>query len=217
MGLLKRMLNRGLSGAETPPPSPDSPIRVRPFDEPPTAQVYPPPEPGQWPPGPPPTMPPIHRQADSEIVEPDPTFGLEAWRHPVSLHRKELWESGFEYSGAKITKAFEANGQTVRLSETDDTLGINDVKIPRDADDLSYLEITHNKSGASFSLAAPTWALAVALHDAYLEPLDPERSWQIGVVDEEAVLFLARPEEIAAIGRRSSLPIVADLAELEVR
>ena len=144
----------------------------------------------------------------------DSSYGLEAWRHPVSLDRKELWESGFAFSGTKITNAFEANGQTVRLSETDDTLSINDVKISRSADDLSYLEITHGKTGASFSLATPTWALAVALHDAYLEPLDPERSWQIGVVDEKAVLFLARPEEIAAIGRRSSLPIVADLAEL---
>jgi hypothetical protein len=187
MGLLKRLLSRGLSGADSPEP----------WNEPPESSLV------EWPPGPPP------------IVAAEPEFGIETWRHPVSLDRKELWESGFDFSGPKITAAFASNSQEIQLTADAGNLLVNDVKILNEQDAPDYLEITHTPSEAQIHIATPTWALAVALHDAYLEPLDPERSWQLGQIDETTVLFLARPGEIAAIARRSEMQLVADLSDLQ--
>ncbi len=186
------MIERGLSGASEPPPST-----------------------GEWPPGPPSASsveaePP----ASENQPESEPEYGLEYWRHPVSIDRKELWESGLEFVGPKLVRAFESNGQSVRLIEEGGRLAVNEVEIVSASEDFHYLEITQMGTGATFSIAAPTWALAVALHDGYLEPMDPDRSWQMGFLDGTTVLFLARPEEIDAIGRRSSLQVVADLAKL---
>lgn len=184
------MLSRGLSGADSPEP----------WEEPPSPAA------NEWPPAPPPGSPPKNSSK--------PEFGLESWRHPVALGRKELWESGFDFSGPKIAAAFAANNQTVRLIGENGSLSVNDVEILDQQDNFDYLEITHVPSKTQLHVAPPTWALAVALHDAYLEPLDPDRTWQLGHLDETTVLFLARPEEIAAIGRRSELQLVSDLADL---
>lgn len=190
MGLLKRMLARGLSGAESPEP----------WSEPPHQS--------SWPPGPPPTAPPELAEVPQSSL-----FGLEQWRHPVAISQDELWDRGFERAEQQIQAAFAANGQTIELSTTATELAVNDVRFatqPRSPE----LALVNSETGVTHQLDAAVWAVAVALHDAYLEPLDPDRTWQIAQVQGQTLLFLARPEELRAIARRPEIGTVLELGKL---
>lgn len=204
------MLSKGLEGVDPPEPG----AGLVPGSEPP---------PGMWPPGPPPESPPTVPGTPPTLAQ--SSYGLETWRYPVALGPKELVDQGFQTSRAIIEAAFLANGQSIKLAEVRPdrwpdapsglsdqarVLRVNDIHIVQQPTDEPLLEVKSNR-GERHSLDRLTWELAVALHDAYLESMDPERTWQIGLNEETTILFLARPEELAAIGRRGEMNTILDM------
>lgn len=214
MGLIKRMLARGLQGVEPGEPGAAPPLGSEP-------------SPGSWPPGPPPMSPPTAPGPAPSLTQ--ASYGLEAWRYPVALGPKELMDNGFQSCRSVIEAAFLANGQTILLADVTPgqwpdappglsdrarVLRVNDVYIAQEPTGDPFLEVKSDRN-ERHNLIRVIWEVAVALHDAYLESMDPERTWQIGLKDETTILFLARPEELGAIGRRPEIHTILDLGKLQ--